>query len=146
MSSFLLTVFTLSATLATAQAARAAPSPALPADGQVLDPCLESAATTYEMGVCAKAERRRQDRRLFRVVRRLSRMLPHAEQQTFAKAHSQWRRTQRARCRAEASDFQGGSLMPLVYAGCLNEAARVRITDYVARAHALRSPPGPRGP
>lgn len=138
MHSFLLTVFTMSATLATAQLAHAA-APSEPAGSDVVDPCLEAAATTYEMGACVKAEGRRQERLLRRATSRLERLLSTPERQALRKAHAKWLGERAARCRAEASDFRGGSMMPLVQAGCMNEAARVRIAEYETRRLARSS-------
>ena len=139
MRSLFLAVFTLCAALATTQAARAERT-TQSAKAKVLDPCLESATSIYEMGECLKAEGRRYNRRLRQLRSSLERVLSDVEGKAFERAHAQWRREHRARCRAEASDFEGGSLLPIAYVGCLNQALSLRITQYTALERSRRRP------
>jgi len=102
------------------------------------DRCLEQASTQLAMNDCADKERRRADRTVRALLKRVVEGSPKAVRAERKKEQRAWMETRAIVCRKEAAIHEGGSILPLVYASCLSSEARARAKSLRALLSAPR--------
>jgi uncharacterized protein YecT (DUF1311 family) len=88
-----------------------------------------SAQTQAEMNQKANADYHKADAELNKVYKQLINTLEESERQLLIKAQKDWLKFRDSHCRFEVSEFEGGSIQPLMYSNCLTESTRNRIDD-----------------
>ncbi|HVG31305.1 MAG TPA: lysozyme inhibitor LprI family protein [Pyrinomonadaceae bacterium] len=91
---------------------------------QEADPCPE-AHTQLDMNQCADAQYRKADAELNRAYQQLVRASGGSDAKLKA-AQLAWLKFRDAECDYEASAYEGGSMMPMVYSFCLRDATAAR--------------------
>jgi uncharacterized protein YecT (DUF1311 family) len=88
------------------------------------DPCPE-AHTQLDMNQCADAQYRKADAELNRAYQQLARASGGPDAKLKA-AQLAWLKFRDAECDYEASQYEGGSIMPMVYSFCLRDVTAAR--------------------
>ncbi|HLA55534.1 MAG TPA: lysozyme inhibitor LprI family protein [Flavobacterium sp.] len=91
-----------------------------------------AAQTQLEMNKAADAEYKKADAELNKVYRQLVEMLDKNGKQMLIIAEKDWLKFRDSHCRFNASQFDGGSIEPLIYSTCLEELTRRRIDEIKA--------------
>lgn len=116
----------LAISLSCAAASASAPRVEVGEVVEVVDSCLETSFTQLELNDCADRERRVADRALGRLVKRLAHRRDAAAVAKLRREQRAWQTARVTRCRRESALHEGGSILPLVYASCLADAAKAR--------------------
>ena len=95
---------------------------------QDADPCPD-AHTQLDMNVCADAQYKKADAELNRAYQQLVRASGGSDAKLKA-AQLAWLKFRDAECDYEASTYEGGSMMPMVYSFCLAEVTRERTKQF----------------
>lgn len=87
--------------------------------------CLETGEAAqgvqYAMNECAMREYERQDARLNQAYVMVMRRLAPPAKQKLRLLQREWIRTRDNKCDAEAKEYQGGSIAPMIYSLCLTD-------------------------
>lgn len=92
------------------------------------DPC-GSLATQAEMNICAGQEYQKADQQLNLVYKQVLAPLNKEQTEKLREAQRAWIAFRDANCIAQAFDYQGGSIYPTIYNGCLTEVTKTRIRE-----------------
>ena len=79
-----------------------------------------------ELNVCALQDYRKADAALNRSYMQLMESLPEEKQAELREQQRAWLKARDPQCEKETADSKGGSIWPLEYHGCLEEATRKR--------------------
>jgi uncharacterized protein YecT (DUF1311 family) len=84
------------------------------------------------MNICAGLEFRRTDKKFNNLYQKLLKKLADQPQRKakLIKAQQQWIKFRDSSCEFEKSEVEGGSMSPLIYAGCLTKMTEQRIGDF----------------
>jgi uncharacterized protein YecT (DUF1311 family) len=93
--------------------------------GQDADLCPE-AHTQLDMNQCADAQYRKADAELNRVYQQLVRAPAGGSDAKLKAAQLAWLKFRDSECDYEASQYEGGSMMPMVYSFCLRDVTSAR--------------------
>jgi uncharacterized protein YecT (DUF1311 family) len=91
-----------------------------------------AAQTQTEMNQTAHADFEKADAELNKVYKQLIMVLNKEEKQLLIQAQKDWIKFRDSHCGFEAEEFEGGSMQPLIYSGCLTERTNNRIEDLKA--------------
>jgi uncharacterized protein YecT (DUF1311 family) len=87
------------------------------------------AQTQSEMNVTANAKYKKADAELNKVYKQLMSILDQNEKPLLIQAEKDWVKYRDSHCRFDASQYDGGSIQPLIYSTCLEELTRKRIAE-----------------
>lgn len=90
------------------------------------------AQTQSEMNATAIANYKKSDAQLNKVYKQLMGMLHKSEKPLLVQAEKDWLKFRDSHCKFEASQYEGGSMQPLVYYNCLNQLTKKRIVEIKA--------------
>lgn len=90
------------------------------------------AQTQSEMNVTANAKYKKADAELNKVYKQLMSILDQNEKPLLIQAEKDWVKYRDSHCKFEVSQYEGGSIQPLIYSTCLEELTRKRITEIKA--------------
>ncbi|HLP88001.1 MAG TPA: lysozyme inhibitor LprI family protein [Nostocaceae cyanobacterium] len=82
--------------------------------------------TQADINQCAGLSYQNADKKLNQVYRQLLPKLPKARQNKLISAQQAWIKFRDASCEFERSAFEGGSIAPSIYAGCLEKLTKQR--------------------
>ena len=85
--------------------------------------------TQMEMNQTAAANFKKADVELNKVYNQLVKMLNKEEKQLLILAEKDWLKFRDAHCKFEESQYEGGSIQPLIYSSCLEELTLKRIEE-----------------
>lgn len=123
----LFTAALLALTIQPAQLALAQSQTSQPQPTQAID--CEGNLTQQQMNFCAAQEYWERDRELNRMYRPFKRSLAPAMQELLTDSSLAWIAFRDADCKARASRYEGGSIQPLIHAGCMTELTENRIDE-----------------
>jgi uncharacterized protein YecT (DUF1311 family) len=86
------------------------------------------AQTQLEMNETANSQYKKADAELNKVYKQLMNILDKNEKPLLIQAEKDWIKFRDSHCKFEASQYEGGSIKPLIYSTCLEELTRKRIT------------------
>ena len=89
------------------------------------DAC-KKAATQFELNQCASAALKVADSTLSRTYTRLLALSDSIRRPLLRESQRAWLNFRGTHCRYEASDHEGGTMFPMVYANCLEGLTRQR--------------------
>lgn len=92
------------------------------------DPCANP-QTQAEMNICAGKAFEAADAVLNQVYQKLMSMLDDAEKAQLKEAETAWLKYRDTNCEFVADQFKGGSMRPMIYAGCLADMTKKRTTE-----------------
>jgi uncharacterized protein YecT (DUF1311 family) len=115
----------------TTSAASPAPESAAPPSSQVATADAEcaNAQTQAEINQCAQVYYATADAELNRVYQELKANLSSQEQEELIDAELAWIDYRDATCEAESSQYEGGSIQPTIYYGCLERVTTERTAE-----------------
>ncbi len=87
------------------------------------------AQTQLEMNETANAKYKKADVELNKVYKQLMSILDQNEKQLLIQAEKDWMKFRDSHCKFDASQYEGGSIQPLIYSTCLEELTRKRIAE-----------------
>jgi len=90
------------------------------------------AQTQSEMNATANAKYKKADAELNKVYKQLMAILDPNEKPLLIQAEKDWIKYRYSHCKFDASQYEGGSIQPLIYSTCLEELTRKRITEIKA--------------
>ncbi|PJJ07079.1 uncharacterized protein YecT (DUF1311 family) [Flavobacterium sp. 1] len=90
------------------------------------------AQTQLEMNETADTNYKKADAELNKVYKQLIAILDQNEKPLLIQAEKDWVRFRDSHCKFDASQYEGGSIKPLVYSTCLEELTRKRIAEIKA--------------
>lgn len=90
------------------------------------------AQTQGEMNEIANASYKKTDAELNKVYKQLMAILDQNEKPLLIQAEKDWVKFRDSHCTFEASQYEGGSIKPLIYFNCLEESTRKRIIEIKA--------------
>ena len=90
------------------------------------------AQTQMEMNQVAAIKFKKADTELNKVYNQLMKMLDKNEKQLLITAEKDWLKFRNSHCKFVASQYEGGSMQPLIYSTCLEELTRTRIAEIKA--------------
>jgi uncharacterized protein YecT (DUF1311 family) len=90
------------------------------------------AQTQLEMNKTADAKYKKADAELNKVYKQLISILDQNEKQLLIQAEKDWVKFRDSSCKFDASQYEGGSIKPLIYSTCLEELTRKRISEIKA--------------
>jgi uncharacterized protein YecT (DUF1311 family) len=82
--------------------------------------------TQTEINQCAGLSFQNADKKLNQVYQQLLPKLPKSRQQKLISAQQAWIKFRDSNCEFERSAFEGGSIAPTIYAGCLEGLTKQR--------------------
>ncbi|MBD2598427.1 lysozyme inhibitor LprI family protein [Nostoc spongiaeforme FACHB-130] len=82
--------------------------------------------TQLEINICSQLSYQNADKKLNQVYKQLLPKLSKTRQQKLIAAQLAWIKFRDASCEFERSAYEGGSIAPAIYAGCLEEATNQR--------------------
>ncbi|MNQ64874.1 hypothetical protein D3C85_793140 [compost metagenome] len=85
------------------------------------------AQTQLEMNETANSQYKKADAELNKVYKQLMNILDKNEKPLLIQAEKDWIKFRDSHCKFEASQYEGGSIKPLIYSTCLEELTRKRI-------------------
>ncbi|AOW11033.1 hypothetical protein EM308_16920 [Flavobacterium gilvum] len=85
-----------------------------------------------EMNETAAASFIKADTELNKVYKQLMTMLNQSEKTLLIQAEKDWVKFRDSHCKFEASQYEGGSIKPLIYSTCLEQLTRKRIAEIKA--------------
>ena len=88
--------------------------------------------TQLEMNQTADLKFKKADAELNLVYNKLIKILNKKEKQLLIKAEKDWIKFRDSHCDFEGSQYEGGSIYPLVYSNCLTELTCKRIAELKA--------------
>lgn len=90
------------------------------------------AQTQLEMNQAANAKYKKADAELNKVYKQLISILTQSEKLLLIQAEKDWVKFRDSSCKFESSQYEGGSIKPLVYSTCLEDLTRKRILEIKA--------------
>nr|WP_315158340.1 lysozyme inhibitor LprI family protein [uncultured Flavobacterium sp.] len=90
------------------------------------------AQTQSEMNATAYANYKKADAQLNKVYKQLMSILDKKEKPLLIQAEKDWMKFRDSHCKFEASQYEGGSIQPLIYSTCLEELTKKRIAEIKA--------------
>lgn len=90
------------------------------------------AQTQLEMNETAYANYKKADAQLNKVYKQLMTILTKKEKPLLIQAEKDWLKFRDSHCKFEASQYEGGSIKPLIYYNCLEETTKKRIAEIKA--------------
>lgn len=96
------------------------------------------ARTQTDINACAAADHRAADAELNRAYARLMRVVLPARREGIRVAQRAWIAFRDAHCRSEASEYQGGSMQPMVLGFCLADVTRSRTAQLDERTREVQ--------
>ncbi|MBF4473509.1 lysozyme inhibitor LprI family protein [Flavobacterium sp. HJJ] len=90
------------------------------------------AQTQGEMNATANANYKKADAELNKVYKQLMAMLDQNEKPLLIQAEKDWVKFRDSHCKFDASQYEGGSIQPLIYSTCLEELTKKRIAEIKA--------------
>lgn len=90
------------------------------------------AQTQSEMNETANAKYKKADAELNRVYKQLMAILDKNEKSLLIQSEKDWVKYRDSHCKFEVSQYEGGSIQPLIYSTCLEELTRKRIAEIKA--------------
>ena len=87
------------------------------------------AQTQVEMNETANTNYRKADAKLNKVYKQLMAMLDKNEKPLLIQAEKDWVKFRDSHCKFEASQYEGGSIQPLIYSTCLEDLTKKRIAE-----------------
>lgn len=90
------------------------------------------AQTQSEMNATAHAQYKKADAELNKVYKQLMLILDKKEKPLLIQAEKDWIKYRDSHCKFDASQYEGGSMQPLIYSTCLEQLTRKRITEIKA--------------
>ncbi|MBD1870866.1 DUF1311 domain-containing protein [Cyanobacteria bacterium FACHB-471] len=88
-----------------------------------------NAQTQAEINQCAQASYETADKELNRVYQELKSSLNNQEQEELIDAELAWIEYRDQTCEAESSQYEGGSIQPTIYYGCLERVTTERTAE-----------------
>ncbi|MFV8331999.1 lysozyme inhibitor LprI family protein [Flavobacterium sp. GSP14] len=88
--------------------------------------------TQLEMNKAADAKYKKADVELNKVYKKLISILNQSEKLLLIQAEKDWVKFRDSSCKFESSQYEGGSIKPLIYSTCLEELTRKRILEIKA--------------
>lgn len=85
--------------------------------------------TQVEMNICAGESLQKADRELNRVYQLVTPKLPRAKRQKLVNAQTAWIKFRDTECQFSASFAEGGTMQPMLQAGCLEEITEQRTAE-----------------
>lgn len=104
-------------------------NPNLQGEQVAQQPNCNNPQTQAEMNACAGIAYRNADRRLNQVYQQLIPKLSASRRQQLATAQQAWIRYRDASCNFERSEFEGGTMAPMIQARCLARVTEQRTKD-----------------
>jgi uncharacterized protein YecT (DUF1311 family) len=101
--------------------------------------CMAKANTTFAMGECIIAERRRLDAEMNKVIQQLVKNLNPSEKALLVRAQQRWIAYRDDECDFAAGRFAGGSIASVVGSSCKIDLTVERLT--ILRKHLAGPPP-----
>jgi uncharacterized protein YecT (DUF1311 family) len=92
------------------------------------DPCANPQTQT-EMNICAGKAFEAADAVLNQVYQKLRSMLDEAEKAQLKEAQTAWLKYRDANCEFVSGQFEGGTMRPMVHAGCLADVTKNRTAE-----------------
>jgi len=90
------------------------------------------AQTQLEMNETANTNYKKADAQLNKVYKQLMSIIDKNEKLLLIQAERDWVKFRDSHCKFEASQYEGGSMKPLVYSTCLEAVTRKRIAEIKA--------------
>jgi uncharacterized protein YecT (DUF1311 family) len=90
------------------------------------------AQTQMEMNQTANTYYKKADAELNKVYKQLMLILDKDEKPLLIQAEKDWVKFRDSHCKFEASQYEGGSIQPLIYSSCLEELTKKRIAEIKA--------------
>lgn len=90
------------------------------------------AQTQSEINEIANVKFKKADAELNKVYKQLMIILDKNEKQLLIQAEKDWLKFRDSHCRFDASQYEGGSIQPLIYSTCLEELTKKRIIEIKA--------------
>lgn len=84
------------------------------------------------MNATSYADYKKADAELNKVYKQLTAILDKNEKPLLIQAEKDWVKFRDSHCKFEASQYEGGSIQPLIYSTCLEKLTRKRITEIKA--------------
>lgn len=97
---------------------------------EAYDTCLNTGdaakGITPAMRACVSQELQRQDGRLNQAYVTVMKRLSNAKKSRLRTLQRAWIKSREKQCRAEADEYEGGTIAPQIYSGCLLDEAIIR--------------------
>ena len=90
------------------------------------------AQTQSEMNATAYANYKKADAQLNKVYKQLMSILDKKEKPLLIQAEKDWVKFRDSHCKFVISQYEGGSIQPLIYSTCLEELTKKRIAEIKA--------------
>lgn len=90
------------------------------------------AQTQSEMNATAYTNYKKADAQLNKVYKQLVAILDKKEKPLLIQAEKDWVKFRDSHCKFVASQYEGGSIQPLIYSSCLEELTKKRIAEIKA--------------
>lgn len=90
------------------------------------------AQTQSEMNETANVKYKKADAELNKVYKQLMTILDQNEKLLLIQAEKDWVKYRDSHCKFDVSQYEGGSIQPLIYSTCLEEITRKRIAEIKA--------------
>lgn len=87
------------------------------------------AQTQSEMNVTTNAKYKKADTELNKVYKQLMSILDKKDKPLLIQTEKDWIKYRDSHCKFDASQYEGGSIQPLIYSTCLEELTRKRIAE-----------------
>jgi len=131
MHKFLLTLLSIASLFAVGMATPGIASPTSAATNLQLAqrPNCNNPQTQSQMNICASIAYQNADRKLNQVYRQLLPKLSAARKQKLIAAQQAWIKFRDSSCEFERSEFEGGSIAPMIYGFCLADVTEQRTKD-----------------
>ena len=81
------------------------------------------------MNETANVKFKKADAELNKVYKQLMAILDKNEKQLLIQAEKDWMKFRDSHCKFDASQYEGGSIQPLIYSTCLEELTKKRIVE-----------------
>ncbi len=92
-------------------------------------PVCNNAGTQTEMNACADKDYKRADAELNQVYQSLRSQQPKSGKQALESAEAAWISFRDLDCAFAGSQFEGGSVEPMVYSGCMSDRTKTRVKE-----------------
>jgi uncharacterized protein YecT (DUF1311 family) len=90
------------------------------------------AQTQMEMNETANTNYKKADAELNKIYKQLMTILDQSGKTLLIQSEKDWVKFRDSHCKFEASQYEGGSIKPLIYSTCLEELTRKRIAEIKA--------------
>lgn len=90
------------------------------------------AQTQSEMNTAAYANYKKADAQLNKVYKQLMSILDKKEKPLLIQAEKDWVKFRDSHCKFVISQYEGGSIQPMIYSTCLEELTKKRIAEIKA--------------